>query len=197
MKLRTLILLAELPLSVPAHAEPSIPYVVSHSDAVQDMLWMTNVGEDDIVYDLGSGDGRIAIAAVRDFGARRAVGVEIDPKLVSKSRDSARAAVGQFHVEAVAIVVAMGDQAAAVVAFVATLDWDIFRCRLARLFRGADEFLRPTGGQRAVGGMPGKLLLDDPPHHGDHQQQDNTGAGALCFALRRTAHKPLKPLYSR
>ena len=52
--------------------KPSIPYVVTHSDTVRDMLWIANVGKDDIVYDLGSGDGRIVIAAVRDFGARRA-----------------------------------------------------------------------------------------------------------------------------
>ena len=45
------------------------------------------VGKDEVVYDLGSGDGRIVIEAVRDFGARRAVGIEIDPELVATSRD--------------------------------------------------------------------------------------------------------------
>ena len=70
----------------------SIPYVVTHHDAVRDMLWIGNVGEDDVVYDLGSGDGRIVIAAARDFGARRAVGVEIAPKLVKESRQNAREA---------------------------------------------------------------------------------------------------------
>ena len=68
---------------------PSIPYVATHSDVVRDMLWMANVGEDDVVYDLGSGDGRIVIAAVRDFRARRAVGIEIDPDLVRQSRKNA------------------------------------------------------------------------------------------------------------
>ena len=70
----------------------SIPYVASRNDAVQDMLWMANVGKDDVVYDLGSGDGRIVIAAVRDFGARRAVGIEIDPERVRESRDNAQKA---------------------------------------------------------------------------------------------------------
>ena len=66
--------------------KPSIPYVATRTDTVRDMLWIANVGKDDIVYDLGSGDGRIAIAAIRDFGARRAVGIEIDPKRIEKSR---------------------------------------------------------------------------------------------------------------
>ncbi|MBN2270867.1 MAG: hypothetical protein JXN61_09650 [Sedimentisphaerales bacterium] len=45
------------------HARPSIPYVATRNDTVRDMLWIANVGKDDVVYDLGSGDGRIAIAA--------------------------------------------------------------------------------------------------------------------------------------
>jgi SAM-dependent methyltransferase len=71
---------------------PSIPYVATRSDTVQDMLWMANVGEDDVVYDLGSGDGRIVIAAVRDFGASRAVGIENDPSRIRQSRQNARKA---------------------------------------------------------------------------------------------------------
>lgn len=70
----------------------SIPYVATRSDAVRDMLWMANVGKDDVVYDLGSGDGRIVIAAVRDFAARRAVGIEIDPKRIRQSRENAHKA---------------------------------------------------------------------------------------------------------
>jgi SAM-dependent methyltransferase len=70
----------------------SIPYVATRHDTVRDMLWMANVGKDDVVYDLGSGDGRIVIAAVRDFGARRAVGIEIDPELVRESRKNAQEA---------------------------------------------------------------------------------------------------------
>ncbi len=76
----------------PSENNQSIPYVVTHHDAVRDMLWMCDVGKDDVVYDLGSGDGRIVIAAVRDFGARRAVGVEIKPELVKQSRQNAKEA---------------------------------------------------------------------------------------------------------
>ncbi|MBN2457286.1 MAG: methyltransferase domain-containing protein [Sedimentisphaerales bacterium] len=70
----------------------SIPYVVSRNDAVQDMLWMANVGKDDVVYDLGSGDGRIVIAAVHDFSARRAVGIEMAPERIRQSRENAQKA---------------------------------------------------------------------------------------------------------
>ncbi|MBN1418788.1 MAG: methyltransferase domain-containing protein [Planctomycetes bacterium] len=71
---------------------PTIPYVATRHDAVRDMLWLADVGKDDVVYDLGSGDGRIAIAAVRDSGARRAVGIEIDPRRVRESRENAERA---------------------------------------------------------------------------------------------------------
>jgi precorrin-6B methylase 2 len=73
----------------PATIRSSIPYLATRNDAVKDMLWMANVGKDDVVYDLGSGDGRIVIAAVRDFGARRAVGIENDSQRIRESRDNA------------------------------------------------------------------------------------------------------------
>ena len=68
-----------------------VPYVQTPHEVVAEMLRMANVGRDDVVYDLGSGDGRLVIAAARDFGARGA-GVEIDPKLVALSTESARRA---------------------------------------------------------------------------------------------------------
>ncbi|MBM3219387.1 MAG: methyltransferase domain-containing protein [Candidatus Rokubacteria bacterium] len=52
------------------------------------MLRGARVGPNDVVYDLGSGDGRIVIAAARDFGAR-GVGIELDAKLVQDSKDAA------------------------------------------------------------------------------------------------------------
>src|SRR5947209_6147078 len=72
-----------------APARWSIPYVPTERDTVRDMLWMAEVGTNDVVFDLGSGDGRVVISAVRDFHARRAVGIEIDPKLVRESREAA------------------------------------------------------------------------------------------------------------
>jgi cyclopropane fatty-acyl-phospholipid synthase-like methyltransferase len=65
------------------------PYVPTPAPIVTEMLRGANVGPNDVVYDLGSGDGRIVIAAAREFGAR-GVGVELDPKLVQDSRDAAR-----------------------------------------------------------------------------------------------------------
>jgi SAM-dependent methyltransferase len=68
-----------------------VPYVQTSHEVVAQMLRLAGVGPSDVVYDLGSGDGRIPIAAARDFGAR-GVGVEIDPGLVAKSAESARRA---------------------------------------------------------------------------------------------------------
>ena len=68
-----------------------VPYVQTPYEVVGEMLRLAVVGPSDVVYDLGSGDGRVVIAAARDFGAR-GVGVEIDPKLVAASVESARRA---------------------------------------------------------------------------------------------------------
>jgi SAM-dependent methyltransferase len=68
-----------------------VPYVQTPTDVVTEMLKLAAVKADDVVYDLGSGDGRIVIAAARDFGAR-GVGIEIDPSLVALSAESARRA---------------------------------------------------------------------------------------------------------
>ena len=57
-------------------------------EIVAAMLRGVGVGPSDVVYDLGSGDGRIVIAAAKEFGAR-AIGVELDPALVQQSRDAA------------------------------------------------------------------------------------------------------------
>ena len=77
-----------------APAETAIPYVPTRHDAVRDLLWLADVGTNDVVYDLGSGDGRVVIAAVRDFHARKAVGIEINPQLVREGReDAAKAGV--------------------------------------------------------------------------------------------------------
>lgn len=69
-----------------------VPFVSTPHDVVQKMLEMADVGANDIVYDLGSGDGRIAIAAVKDFGAKKAVGIDIDPRRINESRGNAEAA---------------------------------------------------------------------------------------------------------
>jgi ribosomal protein L11 methylase PrmA len=68
------------------------PFLVTPLEIIDQMLGLAKVGPDDVVYDLGSGDGRIVISAVKDFGARQAVGIEIDGTLVAKSRHYAQQA---------------------------------------------------------------------------------------------------------
>lgn len=67
------------------------PFWWTPQDRVKDMLEIAEVDENDIVYDLGSGDGRIVIAAAENYGAD-GVGIEIDQALVEKSRLAAEAA---------------------------------------------------------------------------------------------------------
>lgn len=67
-------------------------YVPTPTEVVRQMLTTAKVGRGDIVFDLGSGDGRIPIAAVRDFGAARGVGIELDPQRIAEARANAEAA---------------------------------------------------------------------------------------------------------
>lgn len=62
-----------------------IPFVPSPHDIVQRMLSLANPRPDELLVDLGSGDGRIVIAASRDYRCR-SVGVEMDEKLIDYSR---------------------------------------------------------------------------------------------------------------
>jgi len=78
--------------TVPQARASDVPFVPTPDAAVRQMLEMVDAKPDDVVYDLGSGDGRIVIAAVRDFDVQRAVGVDLDPKLVETSRRNAEAA---------------------------------------------------------------------------------------------------------
>jgi SAM-dependent methyltransferase len=68
-----------------------VPDVRTPPEVVVEILRLAGVGPTDVVYDLGSGDGRIVITAARDFGAR-GVGVELDPDLVAESLKNARRA---------------------------------------------------------------------------------------------------------
>ena len=73
--------------------QPDIHYVPSPQYVVEGMLKFAAVTRDDVVYDLGSGDGRIVITAAKLFGAR-GVGIELDPKLVAEAtRNAERASV--------------------------------------------------------------------------------------------------------
>jgi ribosomal protein L11 methylase PrmA len=82
--------LAQAQLRKPAQ-QPDVIYVPTPHEVVDDMLRLANVGKSDILYDLGSGDGRIAIAAAKKFGIR-AVGIDIDPERIREANENARRA---------------------------------------------------------------------------------------------------------
>ncbi len=88
-------------LLLPSHAAaarlPVVPYVSTPPDVVRRMLALGRVGRDDIVYDLGCGDGRIVIEAARRHGAR-GVGIDLDPERIREARENARRAGVQQRV---------------------------------------------------------------------------------------------------
>ena len=96
------LLLAALLALTAVHAQDEVPFVTSPQPVTMAMLELAGVRADDVVLDLGSGDGRIVIAAAQRFGAR-GLGVELSPELVQRSRDNAAragvAARAQFRVQ--------------------------------------------------------------------------------------------------
>ncbi|MEL6166318.1 MAG: class I SAM-dependent methyltransferase, partial [Cyanobacteria bacterium J06628_3] len=87
------ILQAETPSVITSETpRADVPYVPTANEVVEKMLEMAKVSKNDIVYDLGSGDGRIPIAAVKKYDAQKATGVEINPDLVNESRENAKKA---------------------------------------------------------------------------------------------------------
>ncbi len=73
---------------------PDAPYLQTPQEVVLKMLEMAKVGKNDLVYDLGSGDGRIVIAAAQKFGAK-AIGIEIDPELIRESDRESKLAIAK------------------------------------------------------------------------------------------------------
>jgi SAM-dependent methyltransferase len=65
-----------------------VPYVPTPHKVVHEMLKMANVSKNDILYDLGCGDGRIVITAVKDMGCR-GIGIDIDPQRIEESKNNA------------------------------------------------------------------------------------------------------------
>ena len=76
------------PVQTPAPT-PGIHYTPTRHAVADAMLTLANVGPGDVVFDLGSGDGRIVIIAAQKYGAR-GVGIELDAKLIEQSRQNAR-----------------------------------------------------------------------------------------------------------
>ncbi|ERN40275.1 methylase involved in ubiquinone/menaquinone biosynthesis [Rubidibacter lacunae KORDI 51-2] len=72
-----------------------VVFITTPPEVIAAMLDLAAVRPDDVLYDLGCGDGRIAIAAAERFGAR-AVGVDINPQRVAEAKENARlAGVGE------------------------------------------------------------------------------------------------------
>ena len=67
-----------------ANREPDVIFVPTPQEVVDKMLELADVKKDDIVYDLGCGDGRIVVTAAKKYGAK-AVGIDIDPQRVKES----------------------------------------------------------------------------------------------------------------
>jgi SAM-dependent methyltransferase len=78
------------------------PYVPTPPEVVDRMLQLAQVSKNDVVYDLGCGDGRIPIAAAKRFGAR-GVGVDIDPQRIAEAQANAKREgvthLVQFHLQ--------------------------------------------------------------------------------------------------
>lgn len=70
------------------HLKPDIGYIPTALELVNAMLILANVTSKDILYDLGSGDGRVAIAAAQQCGAR-GVGIDIDPERIRIANENA------------------------------------------------------------------------------------------------------------
>ncbi|HTP33797.1 MAG TPA: class I SAM-dependent methyltransferase [Candidatus Acidoferrales bacterium] len=68
-----------------------VPYVPTTEEAVAAMLRLADVKNTDVVYDLGCGDGRIVVAAAKNYGAK-AVGIDIDPQRIAEANANAKRA---------------------------------------------------------------------------------------------------------
>ncbi len=67
---------------------PDVPYVPTPEKVIAEMLRLADVGKDDVVYDLGCGDGRIVIMAAKELDCR-GVGIDISPERIEESRENA------------------------------------------------------------------------------------------------------------
>ena len=68
-----------------------VPYVPTPQEVVERMLDLAQVKKGDVLYDLGSGDGRIVVTAAKKYGAR-AIGFEIDPQRIKESTENIKKA---------------------------------------------------------------------------------------------------------
>ena len=92
------ICLTFLGLAASQERTPDVPYVPTPLEVVEAMLAMAEVGEDDVLYDLGCGDGRIVISAAKHYGTR-GVGIDIDPQRIKECHENAKKAGVEEHVQ--------------------------------------------------------------------------------------------------
>jgi len=90
--------LAEGAATSSAERRPDVRFEPTDIEIVRKMLELAEVKPTDVVYDLGCGDGRIVIEAVKRYGAR-GVCVEIDPKLIEEAKANAREAGVEGRIE--------------------------------------------------------------------------------------------------
>jgi len=83
---------AQTTAPAPALRSPDVIFVPTAPEVVEAMLKLAKVGPNDVVYDLGSGDGRIPIAAVQTFKAKSAVGIDIDPQRIREANENLKKA---------------------------------------------------------------------------------------------------------
>ena len=69
--------------------QPDVIFVPTPQEVVDKMLEMAKVGKNDVLYDLGSGDGRIPVTVAKRFGIH-AVGIDIDPQRIAEANENAR-----------------------------------------------------------------------------------------------------------
>jgi precorrin-6B methylase 2 len=67
-------------------------FVPTPNEVVEEMCRMAKVGKGDVVYDIGCGDGRLVITAVKKFGAKRGIGLDINPELIAECKENAKKA---------------------------------------------------------------------------------------------------------
>jgi ribosomal protein L11 methylase PrmA len=89
MRAQVLIVSALFAASGAAAREPDVIYVPTPQELVEDMLRLADVKRGDVLYDLGSGDGRIPVTAAKKYGIR-AVGIDIDPERIREAHANAR-----------------------------------------------------------------------------------------------------------
>ncbi|MFC3458019.1 SAM-dependent methyltransferase [Massilia haematophila] len=87
-------------LAQPVADKPTldVPYVPTPQAVVDRMLALAKVGKNDVLFDLGCGDGRIVVTAASQFGAR-GTGIDIDPERIAEAKENARKAGVEKQVE--------------------------------------------------------------------------------------------------